>query len=88
MKKTIYDSLYVTLRVSRKLTKKELAHIAQIDDPVFRKLEQQRHTLLFTISVRADDEKTAIRSVKRMLKSELVIEKDNGKRSSVHQIER
>jgi hypothetical protein len=70
---------YVTLRVSRKLTKSELDHIAQMDDPVQRKWETERYTLLFKIAVRADDMKGGIRSLKKMLKSELIIEKDNGK---------
>jgi hypothetical protein len=69
---------YVTLRVSRKLTKDELGHVAKINDPAQRKLETDRHTLLFIIAVRADTEKAAIKSLKKMLASELVIEKENG----------
>ena len=73
---------YVTLRVSRKLTAREEDHIAKIDDPAARKWELERYSMLFKIAVRADSEKEAIRSLKKMLKSELVIEKDNGKEVS------
>jgi hypothetical protein len=71
--------VYVTLRVNRRLTPKEQAHIDQMDDLALKKWEVERYTSLFKIAVRAKDEKSAIKSLKKMLKSELVIEKDNGK---------
>jgi len=71
--------IYVTLNVRRKMTKKEQDHIAKIEDPAARRWELERYTMLFKIAVRASSEKDAIRSLKKMLKSELVIEKDNGK---------
>jgi len=70
---------YVTLRVSRKLTKAEEDHVAKISDPTQQMWEIERHTFLFRMAVRAETEKAAIKSLKKMLASELVIEKDNGK---------